>query len=92
MMVRGNPVWSMTMTAADIISDAMKLSLAERAAVAQELLRSLDGDSADPDADQVWQRELTDRSDAFHDGQAGASNADAVVHRVRASLDQERRK
>lgn len=74
------------MSATDIITDAMKLSIAERAKIAQELLRSLDQSSDDQDAEATWDEELRARSNALHDGRQVPIDTREVIDRLKARL------
>lgn len=50
-----------------LISDALKLSEAERLEVAEAIYASLQG-PADPDADTAWQEEISSRLDDIDSG------------------------
>jgi putative addiction module component (TIGR02574 family) len=57
----------MTKAAEAVLADALRLDFDARAAVAAELLASLDG-PADPDADAAWQTEIERRVAAIEAG------------------------
>ena len=61
-----------------VLHDALTLSPAERAQVAESLLSSLD--RPDPALDQLWLREAKDRLAAFHRGEMDAIDADDVFN------------
>jgi putative addiction module component (TIGR02574 family) len=62
---------------------ALELPESERAALAHELLASLDG-SADTDAQQAWEAEITQRLDEFDIGKAHTIDAAEVLRRIDA--------
>ena len=66
----------MTETAEELYVQALNLSPAERAALVEELLRSLD--ATDPDLDKLWASEAQDRMKAYRAGEIQAYTADEV--------------
>jgi putative addiction module component (TIGR02574 family) len=72
----------MTKAAQEVLHDAMELPLSERAAVAAELLASLDGE-AEEAVEAAWAAEITRRAEQVRNGEAkGRPWAD-----VRADLE-----
>jgi putative addiction module component (TIGR02574 family) len=64
-----------------ILEDAMALSPDERAALAHELLASLDADR-DSSVDQAWAAEITRRAERFRAGESEGIPAEEVKARV----------
>ncbi len=64
---------------------ALALPLADRAALAVELLRTIDGDP-DDDAAAAWNAEIDRRSERIDRGEAAGSPADDVLARARRLL------
>ena len=64
-----------------ILEDAMALSPDERAALAHELLASLDAER-DPSIDRAWAAEITRRAERFRAGESKGIPADEVMARV----------
>jgi putative addiction module component (TIGR02574 family) len=62
----------------DLYTQAMALPMLERAALAQQLLHSLEPE--EPDAEEAWAGEIQARSDALHRGEF-------TVHDWREALD-----
>jgi len=60
---------------------ALELSADERAALAHDLLVSLDG-PADSDAAQAWEAEITRRLDELERGQGQTVDADEALRRI----------
>jgi hypothetical protein len=58
----------------------------ERAALAVELLATIDGE-ADPGAEQAWVEEITRRAERARAGQTAAINADAVHDEARRIIE-----
>jgi hypothetical protein len=67
-----------------ILESALVLSEEERAALAVELLATLDGE-ADPGAEQAWVEEITRRAERA--GQTAAINSDAVHDEARRIIE-----
>ncbi len=64
-----------------ILEDAMTLSPDERAALAHELLASLEADR-DPSVDQAWAAEITGRAERFRAGESKGIPAEEVMARM----------
>ena len=66
-------------------SEALRLSQAERAQLAHDLVESLD---APPDSDgaDAWDRELSRRLDAIEAGSAGLIDRDELRQRLKARI------
>ena len=64
-----------------ILEDAMALSPDERAALAHELLASLEADR-DPSVDQAWAAEITRRAERFRAGESKGIPAEEVMARI----------
>ena len=60
---------------------ALELSENERAALAHDLIASLDG-PADPGAQQAWEAEITNRLDEVEAGNARTVDASEALHRI----------
>lgn len=73
------------MTETELRSAVLALPRDERAALAHELLTSLDG-RADPDADEAWLRELERRAREVRDGTAALVDWDDAKARISARL------
>jgi putative addiction module component (TIGR02574 family) len=58
----------------DVLADILRLPPEERARLAIELIRSLDG-QADPDAAQAWEAEIERRGDGSDDDPRRVSRA-----------------
>ena len=69
-----------------ILEGAMALSEEERAALAVELLASLDGET-DPGAEQAWVEEITRRAERARTGQTAGIDADAVHAEARRIIE-----
>lgn len=52
----------------DPLDELLKLPVPERSAAAEELLRSLEGEPEDPDAELLWAAELERRAHSAGDG------------------------
>ena len=65
---------------------ALELPPVERAALAHDLLASLDG-PADADAGQTWEAEIKRRLDDLEAGQAQTVSADETLRRIEAHLN-----
>ena len=66
-------------------SDAMRLTEAERAELAQSLIASLDG-PADPDAEAAWDAEIVRRVEEIDNGTAKLIDRDELRRRVQGRL------
>lgn len=75
----------MATAARQIESEALKLSVRERARLAERLLSSLD-DEMDADAEAAWIREGERRLDELHSGKVKGRAATGVFRRARAAL------
>lgn len=75
-------------TADQIRSQALGLSPTQRAALAHDLLISLEEDGPDADADAAWAGEIEARSAAFRAGELPAADWRESLARSRASLAQ----
>jgi len=64
---------------------ALKLPPTERAALAHDLLASLDG-PADVGATDAWEDEITHRLDDLQSGKSQTVDADEVLRRIDARL------
>lgn len=64
---------------------ALELPESERAALAHDLLASLDG-PRDVDTQQAWEAEITKRLDELEVGKARAIDADEALRRIDARL------
>ena len=71
------------MAAPDVLTDILRLPPKERARLALELIRSLDGD-ADADAAQVWDAEIERRGTEVEAGTASTMTLDEYRAHVRA--------
>jgi putative addiction module component (TIGR02574 family) len=60
---------------------ALELPAADRAALAHDLLASLDG-PPDADAAEVWEAEIAKRLDELESGQVQTVDADEVLRRI----------
>jgi putative addiction module component (TIGR02574 family) len=60
---------------------ALELPAEERAALAHDLLASLDG-APDADAAEAWEAEITLRLDELHSGQAQTVSAEEALKRI----------
>jgi putative addiction module component (TIGR02574 family) len=75
----------MTKAAKDLLTDALRLGLADRAELASELLASLDG-PADPDAKEAWDAEIRRRLASLDAGTATIEPWDDVKKRVEKDI------
>lgn len=69
-----------------ILESAMALSEEERAALAVELLATLDGE-ADPGAERAWVEEITRRAERARAGQTAGIDAEAVHAEARRIIE-----
>jgi putative addiction module component (TIGR02574 family) len=64
----------------------MNLPAAERAALARDLIASLDAEEADPRADALWAAEIERRAHEVADGNVTLVDADEVHAEIDRSL------
>lgn len=72
-----------TMAATDVLSEILRLPPEERARLALELIRSLDGEQ-DADAASAWDAEIERRGAEVEAGNAGTMTLDEYRAHVRA--------
>lgn len=77
----------MTEQTQNLLRQARKLPLAERAEVAVELIASLDGDP-EPDAETAWATEVERRARRALTGESSGTDWETVRGRVARRLDQ----
>jgi len=73
------------MTVEELKSQAMQLSVHERAVLAEHLLASLEEDDG-ADVEAAWLNEARRRRRAFRDGQISAVSAESAIKDARAKL------
>ena len=66
-------------------AEALELPESDRAALAKDLLSSLDG-APDPDADLAWDEEILRRLHEVESGKAVTFSAEEVFHRIEQRL------
>jgi putative addiction module component (TIGR02574 family) len=66
------------MTTAELRSNVLSLPAEERAALAHDLIASLDTEDADPNADALWATEIERRAREVTDGKVALVDADEV--------------
>ena len=66
------------MTTAELRSSVLRLPTDERAALAHDLIASLDGEGADPNADALWAAEIERRAREVTNGKVALVDADEV--------------
>jgi putative addiction module component (TIGR02574 family) len=66
------------MTTTEIRTSALSLPTAERAALARDLIASLDAEDADPGADGLWAAEIERRAKDVADGKVPLIDAEEV--------------
>lgn len=71
------------MAGTDMLADILRLPPEERARLALELIRSLDG-QADPDAARAWEAEIDRRATEVEAGTAATMTLDEYRAHVRA--------
>lgn len=71
-------------TVDDVFTQALALPVSQRAALAQQLLHSLEPD--DPDAEDAWADEIQARSDKVHSGNYVAHDWREAVEDIRRGL------
>lgn len=74
----------MTENSEKLFREAMNLPPAERAALIEELLSSLD--KPDPELDKLWAKEAEDRLRAYRSGELEAVHAEKVFAELGRSL------
>ena len=75
----------MTKTAQALLADALRLDADSRAALAAELLASLDG-PVDPEAESAWNAEIERRVAAIEAGTVRLESWDQVKRRIEQEL------
>jgi putative addiction module component (TIGR02574 family) len=78
-------IWVMTKTAQALLADALRLDADARAALAAELLASLDG-PADPEAETAWNAEIERRVAAIEAGTVRLESWDQVKRRIEKEI------
>jgi len=73
------------MSAKDVESEALRLSLKQRARLAEHLLVSLEGE-AEADSEDLWLDEAERRYQAYGEGKVEGRPADEVLRRARSKL------
>lgn len=73
-----------SMDAKRVIDEALRLPADIRAALAGELLASLDDSEIEPDREAAWSTEIRDRIDAYERGDVTAVPADQALAQIRA--------
>jgi putative addiction module component (TIGR02574 family) len=71
-------------TADDLFTQALALPVPEHAALAQQLLHSLEPE--DPDAEEAWADEIQARSDALNRGELTVRNRREALDDIRKQL------
>lgn len=74
----------------NLTNDAMSLPRDQRAALAHQLLQSLEPEEADALDEEDWLQEIIARSDAVHSGEAELIDGDEVLARARRNLARKR--
>jgi putative addiction module component (TIGR02574 family) len=70
----------------EILEQALKLPDSDRAAIAEELLSSLDGEEPDAEVELAWQKEVARRLSDLESGRARTVPWEKVYADLRASL------
>lgn len=78
-------------TVNDVFAQALALPMPERAALAKQLLHSLDPEdpdleAEDPDVEEAWEKEILARSDAVHRGDYTARDWREALDEIRKQL------
>ena len=73
------------MDAKRVIDEALRLPANIRAALAGELLASLDDSELEPDREAAWSTEIRDRIDAYERGDVTAVPVDQALAQIRAA-------
>lgn len=76
----------MTDTLTRLVDEALKLPKEGRAALANQLLLSLEDGEADPEWSRAWAAEIERRSAALADGTATTSDWRTSIKQIRGSL------
>jgi len=84
-MIRLHRSEGVMMTVEYLKNQALKLSLSDRALLAEHLLASLD-DSADSDVESAWVKEARRRREAFQKGEVSTASAESAITAARAKL------
>lgn len=74
-----------------VLQEALTLPVADRGALARELLASLPDEDAGDDWQPAWRAEITRRLDDLRAGCAEVLDADAVLDELEAELELGRR-
>ncbi len=74
------------LTEAELLEHVLELGPAQRAALAQRVLESLEPEDADHDVDKAWADEIERRATAFDRGESGSVDAGEAIERIRKSL------
>lgn len=74
------------MQAEAVRAEALRLSLQERAELAAELLKSLDGDEGAHDLNRVWGEQAERRYAAYKAGKLQGIPAEQVFRKMRSGL------
>lgn len=83
--VAGRKIYNMTKATEAVLAEALRLDQAERAALASELLASLDGPE-DPDAQAAWEAEVKRRVEAIDAGSVKLEPWDRVRRRIEKEI------
>jgi putative addiction module component (TIGR02574 family) len=75
-------------TAADVFAQALAMPSSDRAALAQQLLESLQ--PAGLDDEDAWTQEIQARSDALHRGELPVCDWEQAIENVRSQLSRRR--
>ncbi|MBI1901799.1 MAG: addiction module protein [Planctomycetia bacterium] len=73
-------------TADQILHDALSLPAHDRAAVAHELLLSLEPETADEDVDKAWAAEIRRRLKAIREGRAVLRDWNEALAEIRQAM------
>lgn len=65
-----------------LFDEALRLPAEARAALASELISSLDGVSVDPDRESAWAREIQDRLELYEKGELESRPAADVLSKL----------
>jgi putative addiction module component (TIGR02574 family) len=72
-----------------VFDEALRLPSDVRAALARELLASLEDQKVDPDREALWAAEIRRRLDAYERGEVTALSADDMLARLGAVVSGE---
>ena len=75
----------------ELLERALKLPEAERAALAHDLLLSLEPEHQDEDYEEAWAEEIEARLQRLDSGESQPDDLENVMHRLRASLTKGKR-